>query len=44
VIDYQNTEGIARMLLGEAWKVLPKNELIKALQQLYGAEAVVVAY
>ncbi len=44
LIDYQNSEGRARMLLGEEWKVAPKNELMNALQQIYGNEAVMVGY
>ncbi|MBX9587234.1 MAG: DNA polymerase III subunit alpha, partial [Gammaproteobacteria bacterium] len=44
LIDYQNTEGKARMLLGDEWKVSPKNELINALQQIYGNDAVMVGY
>ena len=44
LINYQNTEGKARMLLGDEWKVFPKNDLIQALRQLYGSEAVVVSY
>lgn len=43
-IDFQNTEGRAKMVLGEEWKVAPKNELISALQQIYGNEAIMVGY
>ncbi len=44
LIHYQNNEGKARLLLGDDWRVTPKNELILALRQLYGSDAVVVAY
>jgi DNA polymerase-3 subunit alpha len=44
LIDYQNSEGRARMLLGEEWRVSPNNELMAALRQLYGSESVVLAY
>ncbi len=44
LINYQNSEGRARMLLGDEWKVFPKNDLIQSLKHLYGNDAVEVAY
>jgi DNA polymerase-3 subunit alpha len=44
LIHYQNLEGKARLLLGDEWKVFPKNDLVETLKQLYGSESVAIIY
>ncbi len=43
-IDYLRPGGRGRLLLGSAWRVQPRDELLKRLRQILGAEAVQVVY
>ncbi|MCW9088789.1 MAG: DNA polymerase III subunit alpha [Gammaproteobacteria bacterium] len=43
-IHYQSPEGIARVRLGESWRVRPGDELLNRLRQLLGEESVRVEY
>lgn len=43
-IEYQRPEGKARIALGKAWNVTPKDELIENLHKHFGRENVVVEY
>jgi len=43
-IECQNEIGKAKLQLGDAWKVTPKNKLIAQLKELCGDEFVVVGY
>jgi len=43
-LDYRNTDGQARVKLGDRWRVRPSDELLGRLRQLLGDEAVRVEY
>ncbi|HEY9148777.1 MAG TPA: DNA polymerase III subunit alpha [Gammaproteobacteria bacterium] len=43
-LDYRNTDGQARVRLGDGWRVRPSDELLGRLRQLLGDEAVRVEY
>lgn len=43
-IDYSCVDASARLMLGDAWRVRPHDDLIEKLQDHYGAECVVLDY
>jgi DNA polymerase-3 subunit alpha len=43
-LAYQNPQGLARVRLGDEWRVRPSDELLNRLRQLLGEESVRVEY